>query len=274
MEGSRETVRLRVLSLGAGVQSTTLALLAAHGEIEIPDCAIFADTQWEPRAVYEHLAWLRSNNVLPFPVHVVTRGNIRESIRTRRMLKGGRFAAIPWHIINEDGSAGMGRRQCSSEYKLEPIAYKIRELLGKGQRDRISARSVEVMIGISRDEAYRMKPSRQAYMVNRYPLVERGMRRYDCLLWLKRHGYPEPPKSACIGCPFTDNERWRERKQVAAEWADAVLADRELRQGDARGMRGLEFMHRSRLPLDQVDFSVDDRQLDLFGNECEGMCGL
>jgi len=43
---------LRVLSLGAGVQSTTLALMAAHGEIEPPDCAIFADTQWEPRAVY------------------------------------------------------------------------------------------------------------------------------------------------------------------------------------------------------------------------------
>ena len=52
-------IRLRVLSLGAGVQSTTLALMAAHGEIgPMPDCAIFADTGWEPNAVYEHLAWL------------------------------------------------------------------------------------------------------------------------------------------------------------------------------------------------------------------------
>ena len=39
---------LRILSLGAGVQSTTLALMAAHGEVEAPDCAIFADTGWEP----------------------------------------------------------------------------------------------------------------------------------------------------------------------------------------------------------------------------------
>lgn len=32
-------IRLRVLSLGAGVQSTTLALMAAHGEIgPMPDC--------------------------------------------------------------------------------------------------------------------------------------------------------------------------------------------------------------------------------------------
>ena len=36
---------LRVISLGAGVQSTTMALMAAHGEIgPMPDCAIFADT--------------------------------------------------------------------------------------------------------------------------------------------------------------------------------------------------------------------------------------
>lgn len=88
---------LRVLSLGAGVQSTTLALLAAHREIEPPDAAIFADTQWEPAHVYEHLSWLRSPNVLPFPVHIVTAGDIRDGIRGRRNTTGGRFAAIPSH---------------------------------------------------------------------------------------------------------------------------------------------------------------------------------
>lgn len=51
----------RVISLGAGVQSTTMALMAAHGEIgPMPDCAIFADTQDEPPEVYDHLAWLMS----------------------------------------------------------------------------------------------------------------------------------------------------------------------------------------------------------------------
>jgi hypothetical protein len=42
---------LRVISLGAGVQSTTMALMATHGEITLmPDCAIFADTHAEPKA--------------------------------------------------------------------------------------------------------------------------------------------------------------------------------------------------------------------------------
>jgi hypothetical protein len=48
---------MRILSLGAGVQSTTMALMAAVGEIaDKPDAAIFADTGWEPKAVYDHLA--------------------------------------------------------------------------------------------------------------------------------------------------------------------------------------------------------------------------
>ena len=42
----------RFLSLGAGVQSSTLALMIANGELEPVDSAIFADTGWEPRKVY------------------------------------------------------------------------------------------------------------------------------------------------------------------------------------------------------------------------------
>lgn len=99
---------LRVLSLGAGVQSTTLALMAAHGEIEPPDCAIFADTGWEPGEVYAHLAWLEG--VLPFPVYRVSRGNLRETVVS------GRFEPIPWHR-----EGGPGPRQCTYQYKLRPI---------------------------------------------------------------------------------------------------------------------------------------------------------
>src|SRR3974390_3296510 len=100
----------RILSLGAGGQSTTLALMGAQGGIEpMPDCAIFADTQWEPKAVYRHLEWLRSPGVLPFPVHVVTAGNIREHmLRSSTMSSRKRFATAPWHLTMPDGSRGLG----------------------------------------------------------------------------------------------------------------------------------------------------------------------
>ena len=74
-------LRLRVLSLGAQVQSTTLALLAAQGIVgPMPDCAIVADTDWEPKVGFEHLARLMSPNVLPLPVHIVSAGNIRDNL--------------------------------------------------------------------------------------------------------------------------------------------------------------------------------------------------
>jgi 3'-phosphoadenosine 5'-phosphosulfate sulfotransferase (PAPS reductase)/FAD synthetase len=276
LEDARVTApRLRVLSLGAGVQSTTLALMAAAGEIEAPDCAIFADTHWEPASVYTHLGWLEP--LLPFPVHHVSAGDIRANIATRRNTTGGRYAAIPFFMLNQDGTKGMGRRQCTSEYKIEPINRKIRELLGKQPRQRIPADAVDLLIGISADEAQRAKPSRTAWTRKTFPLLDLGMRRSDCLAWLAKHQHPTPPKSACIGCPFTSDHRWMDRRRnQPAEWADAVEADRQLRTGHARGMRGVEFMHSQRVPLDEVDFSrIDpDRQPDLFGNECEGMCGV
>jgi len=268
---------LRVLSLGAGVQSTTLALLAAHGEIEPPDCAIFSDTQWEPAAVYKHLAWLMEPGRLPFPVHIVTAGDIRDGILARRSARSGRFAAIPWHIVNPDGSLGMGRRECSAEYKLEPITKEVRRLLGKPHPMRPAKGAATILLGISLDEAHRMKPARRQFMTNAYPLIDLRMSRRDCLRWMERRGYPTPPKSACIGCPYTSTARWRDRRDnQPEEWAEAVAMDHALRDGAARGMRGLEYMHRSCVQLEMVDLRNSDErgQPDLFGNECEGMCGV
>ena len=270
--------RLRVLSLGAGVQSTTMALMAARGLLTpMPDCAIFADTGWEPKPVYDHLDWLLSG-VLPFPVHRVSAGNLRENVIARRNTTGGRYAAVPWFTVNPDGSKGMGRRQCTSEYKLKPLMWKMRDLLMVDRRGRIAPGTVEVWLGISTDEATRMKPARQAWQKNRWPLIELGMSRQKCLAWLKARGFPDPPKSACIGCPFHSDAMWREmRKNRPAEWADAVAVDAALREGkQPRNYRGVEFMHESRVPLPLVDLRTDGErgQLDLFDNECEGMCGV
>ena len=298
------TIRLRVLSLGAGVQSTTLALMAAHGEIgPMPACAIFADTGWEPNSVYDHLDWLCSPNVLPFPVHVVSAGNIREQLMAAG--EGNRWASIPAfartvtpagskvpiYDEGDDGalvevstrrttretvSIGMIRRQCTTDFKIVPIRRKVRELAGLTRKRSPTHPVVEQWIGISLDEIIRVKPSREAWQVNRWPLIEKRMNRRECLAWLRRHDYPEPPKSACIGCPFHDNARWRAMRNHDAEaWTDAVEIDRAIRTG-LRGIRGEVFLHRSAVPLEEADLSTaaDRGQLDLWPNECEGMCGV
>lgn len=284
--GYRDLPR-HIISLGAGVQSSTMALMAAHGEIEpMPECAIFADTGWEPRAVYEWLAWLEAR--LPFPVHHVSAGNIREDQIANRQRGGragstSRFASLPYYTKGEgDEREGRVRRQCTTEYKIEPIErFMRRELLGleKGQRVPKGTEPLVQWRGISRDEASRMKPSRSpALFTVRYPLaIEHGMSRSDCLAWMQRNGYPQPPRSACIGCPFHSDHEWRRmRDETPDEWADAVELDKAIRAITEMGMQRPTYLHRQCVPLDEVDLSTAEErgQGTLFGEECEGMCGL
>lgn len=271
---------MRVVSLGAGVQSTTMVLMAAHGAIgPMPDCAIFADTGAEPKPVYEHLQWLMSGNVLPFPVHVTGKASsIHEDLmRGTNSGQKRRYASIP-AFLDDGGRGGMGRRQCTKEYKIEPLMKKQRELLGYAPRKRIPAGAIEVWIGISTDEAMRVKPAKNKWQVNRWPLIEKRMSRGDCLEWLKRHGYPEPPKSACTFCPFRSNAEWRYLRDVDPDgWAQAIEVDRAIRgNGYARDLRAKPYLHRSFKPLEKADISSPEErgQINMFINECEGMCGV
>ncbi len=260
------TIQLRVISLGAGVQSTTLALMAARGDLPMPDCAIFADTGWEPKAVYTHLDWLETQ--LPFPVHRVERGNIRDDLLR---CAEGHWADVPAFVKNPDGSVGLINRQCTKQYKIRPIRQKVRQLLGIERKKSPDYPIAEQWIGISTDESIRMKPSMEAWQINVFKLIEKQMSRRACLSWLEERQYPRPPKSSCVGCPFHDNSQWL--ALTPDEFAEAVQIDYAIRNSRSKGQL---FLHRQCVPLDQVDFSTaEDRgQLNLFLNECEGMCGV
>lgn len=271
---------LVVLSLGAGVQSSTLALLANAGKVfPMPDCAIFADTGAEPKAVYDWLGHLES--LLSFPIHRVMwkdglLSNITESI------KGGRFAGAPFYTENDDFNRtdreGQLRRQCTREFKVQPITRKLRELIGaeKGERIAHHGRLVIQYIGISLDEIIRMKPSRERWIEHQWPLVEKRMTRWDCMRWLTANGHPIPPKSACTFCPYHSNHEWRELRAFdPAGWKQAIDVDAMIR-GGVRGTKHALYLHRDMKPLADCDLSTDeDRgQRTLFGNECEGICGV
>jgi hypothetical protein len=249
-----------------------MALMAAHGEIgPMPDCAIFADTQSEPAAVYQHLDWLCSPNVLPFSVHRVTAGSLEDQL-LHATKKNGRPPAF---VHNPDGSGGMLNRQCTGDFKIDPIRKKVRELIGLKPKQRAPKNiCVEQWIGISTDEAARMKPSNYPYITHRFPLIEGRMSRNDCLRWIERRNYPTPPKSACVFCPFHSDAMWRALRDNDADgWRRAIAVDHALRNSLDTGTA---YLHRSRVPLDQVDLSTaEDRgQLNMFNNECEGMCGV
>lgn len=266
---------LRLLSLGAGVQSTVLALMAADGTLPGLDAAIFADTGWEPKRVYAVVDQLR--DVLTsadIPLHIVSSGNLRADALDPEH----RYASIPYFVRNPDGTDGMGRRQCTSEYKLAAINRKARALLGAAAPEfrRVpKGRVSEQWIGFSTDEVSRISDKDGvSYIRKRYPLVELGMSRDDCERWLRARGWGRVAKSACIGCPYHGNRQWRDlRDNHPDEWADAVEFDEAIRKGGARGLplNGEAFLHRSRVPLalapiDRVTRNEwRERQTDVFG---------
>ena len=227
---------LTVLSLGGGVQSSVMALMASRGAFDrIPDCAIFADTRWEPPSVYEHIEWLEDQ--LSFPLYVVDNGrSLRDDVKALTNHSGSRsYVDIPVYLKGSDGEGdGIGRRQCTDNYKVRPIRRRIREMLGLRPRQRLpSGTTVELWLGISTDEAIRMKTSRDAWITNRYPLIEAGMSRKDCADWwaarydrpLERSAASPAPTSPAIagwrpsaGGRSCSPRRWRSTPGCVKGW--------------------------------------------------------
>lgn len=278
----------QILSFGAGVQSTTLLLMSCKGILPKLDFCIFADTGWEPDEVYTHLDWCEKYAAdHGIKVVRVTEGNIREDFSTKFTARngGGRFASIPLYVIQEDGKKGMIRRQCTREYKIQPIErYLRREIMGLKPRQRAPKEVVmHQWMGISWDEIQRAKASMDKWKLHVFPFINlpeeyfpKPIRRHQCIEWLEEN-YPDihVPRSACIGCPYHSNEEWRRIKENPKEWADVVDFDRTIRQGT--NMTGEAFLHRSCKPLEEVDLRSDvDKGQGVFGwnDECDGMCGV
>lgn len=280
-----------ILNLGAGVQSSTLLLLMCQGKLPKPDCAVFADTGWEPRAVYEHLTWIKGEaTAAGIRVHAVSAGNIRVDVLAGMALGGRsgggkRFASMPFFTFDDAANKGQSRRQCTKEYKIEPIEQFIRrELVGLKPRQRMPLdATIRQWYGISADEWHRAKAATARWEERVWPFLLIGddslgveWKRQDCIDWLETQ-YPERtvPRSACIGCPYHSDAEWRRmRDEDPDSWSDAVEFDKAIRH--CIGMRGEVYLHRSCKALDEVDLrtDVEKGQGLLWNGECEGMCGV
>ena len=263
------------LSLGAGVQSSALLVLACQGKVPKPDACLFADTGDEPQYVYDYLKVLTAY-AEPYGIEVVTaqKGVLSESVIARQK-DGKRFVSVPLFTQQADGSKGMLRRQCTNEYKITPILKKVRELLGYKPRQRMKHK-VRAMLGITIDEAQRMKPAWHKWVTNTWPLVDLGLHRDDCYGIVEEAGLPEPQRSACVYCPYHSDTYWQWMKDKhPEEFTKAVEFDESIRGMTQKGMDLPAFVHGSCVPLSEAVFDTGNpNQVDMFNNECEGMCGV
>lgn len=246
---------MKIISLGWGVQSFTLAAMSALGELPKVDYAIHADTTHESQLTYEFARkwtpWLKERGV-----RVIT---LKPDDANLLDKWGG--VMIPCYTPPNS----QIQRQCTGKWKIKPIR---RWLHNNRNRE-----PVEQLIGISLDEYHRMKPSGVKYITNIWPLIDKRMTRADCVKWLTAHGLDIPSKSACTFCPFHTTREWRAIKNNPLDWEEAVSVDKQIRHALPPAPL---FLHPSRKPLEYVDFRTAEEkgQLTLWDNECTGLCGV
>ena len=271
---------LRILSLGAGVQSTAVYLLALDGKITPIDAAVFADTQEESDAVYRHLEWLQ--NLHGPAIYVRTAGKLGNDLQRGINSTGQRFVSIPAYTapVGVRRAIGMVQRQCTQEYKIRVVERTIRrDILGLKPRARWPKdRPVVQLFGISTDEARRATSIQRRFKGIRtvdFPLLALGWTRGDCLRFLADR-VPHPvPRSACVFCPFkSDAEWWLLQQTDPAGWRRAVEIDEAIREKSfARRMKQSLYLHRSARPLAEIEFEPKQHEFPGFALECEGGCG-
>lgn len=249
---------MKIISLGWGVQSFTMAVMVALRDLPPVDVAIHADTDHERAATYEFARrwtpWLEARGV-----KVVTVSNPQPPQELM-----GLKTDIPAFTYNGKTN-GQLRRQCTSDWKIAPMR--------RWTQSHRNGEHVEQWIGISTDEALRMRPSDVQYITNRWPLIENDLSRKECVSYLQTHGLEVPVKSACNFCPYHSTKEWREVKKDARDWLEAVQLDRAIRK--VRPPYYL-YVHPARKPLEDVDLRTEQEkgQMNLWDEECTGLCGV
>ena len=272
---------LTVISLGGGVQSSVMALMASQslpptgsgGAFDrVPDCAIFADTRWEPPSVYEHIQWLEGQ--LSFPLYVVDSGRslprtVRRNYGHTRLpegkeRRGRRHRPPPVHRqLQDQAHQTQDTRPARTETPAASLCWNDRRAVAGNLHRRGHPHE-----GLPRQvDGEPLSPHRGGHVPKRLlGLVGSPLRQAPGTLGLRRLPVPVPSQMGGDQAQMAGAVRrgGGDRRQVAGRAGihqGAVLAyaaDAPLAEAVA---------------LDEAELGTDG-QRDGFGNECEGHCGV
>lgn len=171
------------VSFGGGVNST--ALLVGMVERDwTPDAILFADTGGERDYTYEHVrafsCWLVDHGLPPI---TTVSANVKHKTLEEECLSNNTLPSL-----------AFGSRACSVKWKRQPQEQHIRSL---GWRC-----PVLKLIGIDAGEQHRaLKIANDKRWHYRFPLIEWGWARDECVEAIVRAGVQIPRKSSCWFCP-------------------------------------------------------------------------
>ena len=228
-----KTQGLKILSCGAGMQSTALALMSCenkkHGivypEIPVYDLIVFCDMGWEPDWVYEQVEFIKKaceDCGITFKIlETDLYGDYIEKFGVRRV------ASIPFWSVDANGKKGKMRRQCTIDKKIVAIQKYVRyEILGYKFRQKCKKEDKgrhEMHIGLSKEEEHRVFESMNPMFVTKFPLVDMGLTRADNYKYILEEWGIETKASACSYCPFHRNYFFQHIKEHCPDCYKAVV---------------------------------------------------
>lgn len=272
---------MKILSFGAGMQSTALALMscenamtdgpAPHPLVPVYDAVIICDLGLEQEWVRQQTEFVRRACVdagiffKKLDTHMYQ--DFMENFGERRTI------SIPWWTLSEDGHKSKMPRYCTIDYKVEEIAKFVRwELLGyeKGEWTRAEdIKSHEMHMGFSLEEKKRCGKNPNKLFVNHFPLVEMGWTRAESYKYILEKWGLDTKASACPFCPFHRNYYFQHIKEHdPAIYRSVVQMDHLLRDKTPKPPMDSDlFISRSRKRIE--DLTPEDCN----DAECFQYCG-
>lgn len=264
--------KLQVWSCGGGTQSCAIAALIVQGKLKKPDVSVIADTGYETQSTWDYMDSVISPALalIGVTLHRVkaSEWNAKRATIFHKYADTLRESDIKIPAYSTRfGTVGKLKNFCTGQWKVESIDKYLSKAHG------ITRGKCVIWIGFSRDEASRALKMQNGEAFKkgliRFPLIQDfPITRREAIKLIEGMGWPTPPRSACWMCPNHSDHEWRKLKtNRPEEFEKAVHVEREIHKQDPHA-----WLHRSCVPLDQVDFSQPE---DLFSRPCDsGHCFL
>lgn len=254
---------IMAFSFGGGVQSVAALVLAAKRRIDY-DTFLFAnvgdDSEYPETMTYLRdvaMPYAASHGLRLIELHKTRADGSFETL-WQKLHRTERSIDIPMRMSN----GAPGNRSCTADFKIKVVA--------KWLRNAGATREVPAIvgIGISTDEASRMKPSQLGHIRNAYPLIDLMLSRQDCLKVIADAGLPAPPKSSCFFCPFHTIKAWEQLSDTHPElFARSVQLERLINARRERLGKDQIWLTSKARPLDEVVNGSHRWQLSLFDDD-------
>ena len=269
---------ITAVSFSAGTGSAALVWMLLRGELPRPKRIVIqaADPGLENHltiAYRDHLLeLLRSAG---FFAEVVPGPNLYRDILALKSTGKTRFDTPPYFTKNADGTTGQLKQGCTKFYKIAPMRRHLRRHLWREWRIKnMRPGLVERWIGFTYDERHRVKPSKIAYEVMRYPLIEAKITKKDLLEWYAAANIAVPPRSVCNACFANRPEFYRDMAaNRPQDFEQACAVDESVRDWTCIHVREQVYVSPTLLPLRILGQESAENPYDGIEDGCDsGYC--